>query len=307
MTTIPFDRRAIPEGLRFSGWTAGDGRVLRRFDWTQPSGAPVRGRLLFQTGRADFAEKYLETLAHWQRRGWDVTGFDWRGQGGSHSGTDDDPDMATMLADLHGFMAEWRADGAGPHVAIGHSMGGHLLLRMMAEGGVAVDAAVLVAPMLGLNSRPLPRRVAAGIAQAACCIGLGARPIWQPGGVADGRQARLTGDAVRYADELHWSTLFPAYAMRPVHWRWLADAYASIARLERRGVLERIVTPTLLIGATQDRLVDAAAIMAAAARLPAATVAMRDDAAHELLRETDAVRDAVLARIDGFIDGFGRA
>lgn len=307
MTTTLFDRRAIPQGLHFTGWTANDGRVLRRFDWTQPVGTAVRGRLLFQTGRADFAEKYFETLAHWHRRGWDVTGFDWRGQGGSRDGIGDDPDMATMLADLHAFMAAWRAEGAGPHVAIGHSMGGHLLLRLMADGGAVIDAAVLVAPMLGLNSRPLPPRLAAGIAWVARRIGMGARPIWQPGGVADGRQARLTGDAARYADELHWATLFPSYALRPVHWGWLADAYGSIARLERRGVLERIATPTLLIGATRDRLVDASAILAAAARLPAATLVMRDDAAHELLRETDAVRDAVLARIDGFIDGFGQA
>lgn len=50
MTTTPFDRRAIPQGLYFTGWTANDGRVLRRFDWTQPVGTAVRGRLLFQTG-----------------------------------------------------------------------------------------------------------------------------------------------------------------------------------------------------------------------------------------------------------------
>ena len=34
-------------------------------------------------GRGDFIEKYLETYAHFQAAGWNVTAFDWRGQGGS--------------------------------------------------------------------------------------------------------------------------------------------------------------------------------------------------------------------------------
>ena len=37
--------------------------------------------MLFAGGRSDFIEKYLESYAHWHRAGWDVTAFDWRGQG----------------------------------------------------------------------------------------------------------------------------------------------------------------------------------------------------------------------------------
>ncbi|GAA3250374.1 hypothetical protein GCM10020258_05200 [Sphingomonas yabuuchiae] len=36
---------------------------------------------MFQTGRADVIEKYLEVFAHLVGRGWSVTAFDWRGQG----------------------------------------------------------------------------------------------------------------------------------------------------------------------------------------------------------------------------------
>src|SRR3990170_2934385 len=74
-------RRCIPVGMNFSTWTAPDGWTLRRFDWPQP-GAP-RGKLLLLGGRGDFIEKYLEALAHWNASGWSLTGFDWRGQGGS--------------------------------------------------------------------------------------------------------------------------------------------------------------------------------------------------------------------------------
>ncbi|WP_240499932.1 alpha/beta hydrolase [Sphingomonas montana] len=304
---MPFDRRAIPRGLLFDCWTAPDGRAMRRFHWAQPDGRPPRGRLLFQTGRADFAEKYLETIAHWHAAGWDVTGFDWRGQGGSRGDGDGDGTgtsargIEAMLDDLRGFVRDWRRTDGVRHVAVGHSMGGHLLLRLLAERDVGIDRAVLVAPMLGLNSRPLPPMLAAGIARAAQRMGQGDRPLAHRRTAAIGRQGRLTGDADRYADETHWVGLHPAYRVVPPRWGWVAGAYRSIARLQAPGVLEGIAVPTLLVGTERDRLIDPRAIRAAAARMPAATLVMRTDGAHELLREVDAVRDAVLARIDAFL------
>ena len=284
--------------------TMTDGWQLRTFDWTQPPGHPVRGRMLFLTGRADFAEKYLETIAHWHGAGWDVSGFDWRGQGGSFAG-DGAVNLDRMLADLHAFVRVWVTAGAGPHVAIAHSMGGHLMLRLLADGMRDINAAVLVAPMLGLNTGRLPAPLAAAIARTARRLGLGARFVWRPGTGAAGRQQRLTTDAARYADELHWSGHVPDFAFRPPRWAWVADAYASIARLNRGGRLESIAVPILLIGTLRDALVDPAAIVAAAARIPTAEVEMRTTGAHELLREADPVRDAVLTRIDTFLDRFG--
>ena len=283
--------------------TMDDGWQLRRFDWLHPEAHPARGRMLFLTGRADFAEKYLETMAHWHRSGWTVTGFDWRGQGGSFAGAGP-VDLDRMLADLVAVVRDWRTPASGPHVAIAHSMGGHLLLRLLAEGMSGMDAAILIAPMLGLNTGSLPARWAAAIARTARATGFGDRPVWRPGTGMAGRHRRLTADADRYADELHWSARVPDYAMQPPRWRWVADAYASIRRLQRPGVLESIVVPTLLIGTVHDALVDPRAIRAAAARMPRAELDLRMTGAHELLRETDAIRHAVLARIDRFLDGF---
>ncbi|GGE78696.1 alpha/beta hydrolase [Sphingomonas prati] len=301
MPTPPFDRRTIPPGLSFAPWTAPDGWVLRRLHWPAPANRACRGRMLFQTGRGDFAEKYLETMAHWHARGWDISGFDWRGQGGSQRADGEEAGLGAMLDDLRAFAAEWRRADGMRHVAVGHSMGGHLLLRLLAEG-FEVDRAVLVAPMLGLKAGGLPASVAGAIARTAVTLGLGDRLIAARSAGTIGRQGRLTGDGERYADEAHWVGLYPAYRVLPPRWRWLAEAYASIARLEAAGVLEAVWVPTLLIGAERDQLVDARAIRAAAARMPAASLMMRGDAAHELLREVDAVRDAVLARIDAHLD-----
>ncbi|HWK35855.1 alpha/beta hydrolase, partial [Sphingomonas sp.] len=164
MSVSPIDRRAYPQGATIDRWIANDGYALRRFDWPAPGEADAspRGSILFQCGRGDIFEKYLETFAHWHRLGWRVTSLDWRGQGGSgrltdrpHVGHIDSFDR--YIADIGGFWRDWSAGAAGPRVAMGHSMGGHLMLRAMTERAVAPDAAVLIAPMLGLHAPIGPR------------------------------------------------------------------------------------------------------------------------------------------------------
>ena len=303
-----FDRRKLPEGMLFAGWVAPDGWTHRRFDW--PAAGRPRGSLLFQAGRADFIEKYLEPLAHWRAQGWGVAGFDWRGQGGSgrllaDPATGHQPSLDPLVDDLAAFVAAWRAKAPPPHVLIGHSMGGHVMLRLLAERAVAADAAVLVAPMLQLNSAWLPRRVAHAIAWLACRVGKAERRAWEQGEDPvriRTLQRRLTHCVERHADAAWWKDRRPELGLGPPSWGWLAAAYRSISGLEEEGVLERVRTPLLLLGAERDRLVRGDAIRAAARRLPDAELVMSPDAAHELLRESDAIRLPMLAAIDRFLD-----
>jgi lysophospholipase len=306
--TMP-DRRTMPAEMIVSRWIAPDGWDHRRYEW--PAGSTAgRGSILFQAGRADYIEKYLEPLAHWHERGWHLSGFDWRGQGRSGRLLADPrtghlASIDPLVDDLAAFVAAWRAETPGPHVLIGHSMGGHVMLRLMAEQGVAVDAAVLAAPMLGVNSAPLPGWAARSIARAACRVGRSERRAWEP---RDNpathrlRQRALTHCEDRYADSAWWKAGQPDLGLGPPSWGWIAAAFASTAALRRPGVLERTAVPILLIGAERDRLVTAGAIRAAAARLPAAELHMVPDAAHELLREADAVRLPIMAHIDQFLD-----
>src|SRR5436853_3108881 len=147
MHSPAFDRRAVPRDARFGIWTAGDGWAYRTLERRQPDGAKARGSLLFAGGRGDFIEKYLEIHDHWHRAGWNVTAFDWRGQGGSQG---DKPagwldSFETVVGDLAGLIEAWRSETPSPHVVVGHSMGGHVLLRTLADRHPQIDAAVLVA------------------------------------------------------------------------------------------------------------------------------------------------------------------
>lgn len=311
MPIASFDRRAIPAGARFSTWPAPDGWPYRLLHWPREEGKAARGSLLFANGRGDFVEKYVEADAWWHEKGWDVTAFDWRGQGGSQGdirgGHLDSFDP--LIADLDALIADWRARTPGPHVVVGHSMGGHLLLRALVDRKPPVDAAVLVAPMIRINSGALPHWMAAATAATMCALGFGRVPAWHvpktPAAPGSFRQSILTGSRERFEDELWWWTQHPEFNLYAPTWGWLHAAYLSCAQLgpER---LRKVETPILLIGTDRDRLVSAPAIREAAAALPDAELLMFANAAHEILREADAVRIRAFERIDAFFDAHAR-
>lgn len=305
-----FNRRAIPAQAVESRWTAPDGWQVRRIDWPEP--ADCRGSLLFLPGRGDAYEKYLETLDHWYRQGWRVTGADWRGQAGSgRLGTDavtgHVDDFAVWVGDLAGLWAGWKAETPGPHVLAAHSMGGQVALRALAERRVDPEAMVLSAPMLGLHGYGLPYAVLHGVAEMMGRMGDRRRPAWKwsekPGEVPADRINLLTHDASRYADELWWRDRRPELVMGPGSWGWLERAYASIRGLERPGLLETVQAPVFIVATSADKLVSPAAIERAARRLPhGELLEFGPEARHEILRETDAVRDRAIAAIDDFLD-----
>lgn len=302
-----FDRRAHPADARFGTWTAPDGWIYRRMDWPRASGSPARGSLLFAGGRGDFIEKYLEAYDHWRQRGWDVTAFDWRGQGGSRGDAPPgSPESLNLLVgDLAALIVDWRKGSDGPHVAVGHSMGGHVLLRTLAERQPSLDAAVLVAPMIAINSGPMPHLGASWLASTVSLFGWRDHPAWhQPAEAPPAgsfRQSILTSSPERYEDETWWWGKQPGFNLGVPSWGWLDAAYRASARLTP-AALGKVELPVLLIGTERDRLVSPAAIRRAAALLPRSELLMFDDSGHEILREADKVRLEAHARIDAFLD-----
>ena len=306
-----FDRRMIPSGVVESRWPAPDGYRVRRIDWPTGAGAP-RGSLLYLPGRADFYEKYLETLDHWSACGWTVTAMDWRGQAGSgrlggDAVTGHIGDFSIWVDDLAAAWRQWCDATPGPHVLVAHSMGGHLALRALAERRIDPDAVVLVAPMLGFLPQGVPTALLHAAARIMARLGDPRRPAWKwsekPGALPADRSVLLTHDPQRYADEEWWRVHRPELVMGPGSWGWVERALASIRLLERPGVLEAVATPVLVVATEADRLVSFRAIERAVRRLPGAGfVRFGPEARHEILREADGVRDRALAAIDDFLD-----
>lgn len=296
-------RRSLPPEAQWET-VALDGWPVRTVRW-----AGTGGSILFVAGRADFIEKYAEAYWQWQAEGFGVATFDWRGQGLSgrlgrdaHGGHGE---FNRWVDDLAALAAWFTAAMPAPHFIVGHSMGGHLTLRHLARGA-AIDRAVLLAPMLGIRLAAAAPGAVRLLADAASRFGLGTRyaPLQRGYGDWQRRPERrdlLTACADRFDDEHWWIEREPGLALGGTTYGWLSSALASIDALFAPGVLERIRTPLLILTGEHERLVDVAAMRAAAARLPAARLEVIAGGRHELLREIDPIRTETHRRIATFL------
>src|SRR5262249_52991217 len=155
-----------------------------------------------------------------------------------------------------------------------------------------LDAAVLVAPMLGMHTAPIPAAFAPLVAKGMSLLLGRRRPAWRvdkDSPAARIRQVNLTSCEERFADEQWWKAREPGYELGAPRGGGLAAAFRSV-RKPTAEQLRGLRTPILLLGTDRDRLVSPAAIRRAAALLPDAELHMFAEAAHELLRESDPVR-----------------
>ncbi|MEO0344510.1 MAG: alpha/beta hydrolase, partial [Pseudomonadota bacterium] len=131
---------------------AADGKRLRMVSW---SGGKKGTILLFQ-GRTEYAEKYGEVVQQLLDRGMSVATCDWRGQGLSEryarhyqiGEVDDFSDYQYDVEALMSFAKKKRLPK--PYIALGHSLGGGILLRAL-HNGLDVKAAIFSSPMWGIQ------------------------------------------------------------------------------------------------------------------------------------------------------------
>ena len=288
--------------------TTPDGARLRWAAWPEPEGR-VRGTVLILNGRSEFIEKYRETAGELIARGFRVFGFDWRGQGlssrtpmGDETGHYDSFDPlvrdAALLIDR-----VVRPAGEGKLILLGHSMGGHLALRLLADRPDLAAGAILTAPMVMPIAQPYARQAARLLSPMAAVLGRGRRYALGEGGydaqrLLDPRRL-LSSDPVRNRIQADWFRDHPDYRVSGITWGWLAAAFRSGAAILRQAPSIRVPVLTLLAG--QERLVDNAASRRVAQRMPQCRVSVYPDARHEILMERDDIRSAFWRDADDFL------
>ncbi|MFZ0613250.1 MAG: alpha/beta hydrolase [Desulfobacterales bacterium] len=307
MTALGFSDRAP---VRFGTFTTADNTRLRSGRW-DPGGLQARGSVVLLGGRKEFIEKYAETAADLNRRGLAVFSFDWRGQGLSGRRLPDRlkgyvRDYRHYVRDLTEFFQNCvQPEAARPVFILAHSMGAHVALRFLHRHPQAVDKAVLVSPMIDIDTKPFPRWLVAGLAGLGRLIG--AEEALVPG--SDKRTTvdrpfegnSLTADPRCFAVEKNAVALNPDLALGGVTFAWLSATLASIAHIRRPGYLERIHMPLLMVAAAADRVVSVAAERRACRRLPDCRLVVIPGASHEILMETDTIRSQFWRAFDDFI------
>ena len=127
MKLVSIPANPVPDGVVAGAVKTSDGVNLRFARWAPPPGR--KGTVVVMQGRAEFIEKYFETVRDLRARGFAVATFDWRGQGLSDRRLSDRHkgyvrNFANYITDLEAVMEQVVLPDCPPPIfALGHSMG----------------------------------------------------------------------------------------------------------------------------------------------------------------------------------------
>lgn len=287
-------------------WFHGAGGVKLRAALFPAKGAPI-GSVVLSSGRTEPIEKYFETVEDLRARGLTVLVQEWRGQGLSHRELKDRlaghaSGHQAFLNDYHALLAHFGPRLPKPWYAVGHSMGGCLTLLALAHGEARhFEACLLSAPMLGIQTGGLPPLVARAIAGFNVLIGRGGGYARPNGPESTFEQNRLTHDRARWTRNVEQVKQHPDLALGNPTWGWLDFAFRATAYLARPANLKSVTIPVVICSAEEDKLVDNAAQKAVAASLPKGEFINVPGAYHEILMETDTMRNIFLRALDAIL------
>ncbi len=299
-----------PEGVHAGYFTTPDRIRLRYATFPKTAGA-ARGTICLVQGRTEYIEKYFETVADFQKRGFCVATFDWRGQGGSdrlipdrrlgHVRQFDD-----YWTDLRAFHANiLLPDCPAPYYLVGHSMGGLVSLIAAARDRMMFDRMFLSAPMVGLPGQPLSFGGMAAVADIASFFGLGRMAVGRAADEVPSTRGfpgnPLTSDLGRYMITVDTWAERPDLIVGKPTFRWAGAAMHAMAEAARDAFPAAIKVPVLMLAAARDEVVSTAWTEQLGLRMRTGRHMVVPAARHELFMETDAIRAQVFAAFDAFI------
>lgn len=282
-----------------------EGTRIRVLHITAPTDQP-RGSLIFSPGRTEFIEKYLESLADFSARGFTILVVDPRGQGLSDRALEDPiisyvRDFQEYADDFGEAVRQFDPLLPKPHILLGHSMGGTIVLQSILSGVLNPSAVVTSAPMLGLFDLETP--VMAWVIRALAFMGLRAQDLpfqkQRKGEPIAFEINKLTSDPVRYARWAEFFKNFPRLRVGAPSFGWVSAAMRSMAYVHRNA--DKLKIPSLVVAAGADPIVDPASNREFAAN-SGSQFHIVPGALHELLMEQDVYRDQFFAVFDAFLE-----
>ena len=254
-----------------------DGLPLFLHDW--PHAAP-RGTVLIVHGLGEHGGRYAHVAAQLNAWGWRVLAHDHRGHGrrGGERGRIASDDA--LLRDLSLVIDAARAGSTGPLLLLGHSMGGLIAARFVAEGLQAapapwhreVDGLVLSSPALRIGMNGFQKLLLATLGPLApnLAVANGLEPSWVS------RDPAVV--AAYVADPLVHDRITPRLT------RFIVDGGEFV-----RGVAPRWRVPTLLMWAGSDRCVAPSGCAEFAAAAPKAVLQAQvfEPLYHEIFNEPE--------------------
>ncbi len=310
MELVAIPENPVPEGAVLVGLTTQDGVQLRAARWTWCS--TPRGTIVVLPDRAEFIEKYFETISELLARDFAVVALDWRGQGLSerqlrnrHKSHIDDfeiyeRDLAALKEQILDALCPQ------PWFALGHCMAAAILIQQARAGRSPFARIVVTSPMIDFYRLPL-KTGARILVEGLDILGLGGafvpggrgRPVFLQSFV----ETVLTSDPIRYARTAAILKAAPELGVGDPTIGWTNAAFRLMRQFEDADYPRRTLTPILVIAAGADRVVSTPATELFAGRLKAGRFITLPYARHDVLTERDRLRTQFWAAFDAFIPG----
>jgi len=313
MKLVSIPANPVPDNVVSGVIKTPDNVSLRFARWAPPPGR--RGTVVVLQGRAEYIEKYFETVRDLRARGFAVATFDWRGQGLSDRALSDKRkghvrNFNEFATDLSAIMEQVVLPDCPPPIyALAHSMGGAIAVATCHDGSRWFERVVLSAPMIALPPSPLTR-IAGPLARTLRVFGSGSAYVPSGNGGLTGKQEfitnPLTSDPVRYARNAAVLEEEPELGLGAPTVAWADAALRLMKRFAEPGYAGRIRQPILMVAAGRDEVVSTAAIEQFGMNLLAGRHLILPGAKHEILQEQDLYRGQFWAAFDAFVPGTPR-
>ncbi len=265
---------SLPEST-LSPFVARDGENIAVQDWPLPARFASRGTVLIVHGLGEHAGRYDAVARGLNDWGFVVRGYDQYGHGSSGGPRGGLPSATRLLDDLGDLVDDTRTrmEASAPLILLGHSMGGLVAAQFVARKIRPVSALVLSSPALDAGLNLVQKALLAVLPKIApdLRIGNGVNPSFishDPAVVAAYKADKLVHDRISARLALFIAEGGPAVVAQAPRWK----------------------TPTLLLYAGDDLLVNPAGSQAFAAAAPQNVVTTQcfDDLYHEIFNEVHA-------------------
>ena len=239
--------------------------------------------------------------------------MDWRGQGGSdrlldnpgkghvRSFRDYDRDLAQLMTEVV------LPQCPPPYIGLGHSLGGHILLRHAPARDSWFQRILVTAPMIELAQErtKMSQGSVRAYTEIFCALGLGR--MFVLGGTARPAETGpfegnfVTGDRERYERARAVLLAAPEISLGSPTVGWLRAACRSMATLQAPDYPRSVRVPTLMVAAGRDQIVSTTRIEAFALRLKLGSHVLIAPSKHEILMESDDIRARFWATFDAYL------
>ncbi len=287
-----------------------DGALLRYRHYKPLTQSNVKPNILICPGRATAIEKFENVIEGLRDRGYNVWVMDWRGQGLSTREAGRKgyiEDYRVYLNDLDLFIRTFlKTDfSTRPLVVLAQSMGGHITLRYIADHPGLIDAAVLTAPMLDINTGIYTTPVAHALSKLMVWLGLGKSYVYKQGDYNPVNQP-FEGNILTYNQELfyyhrHLQIDNPDIIVGGVTFGWVKASLDSIGYLNQPDTLKKINVPIHIYAADEEEVVNNAPLDFVSKHIPNCRYEILQGTRHQLLAEREEVLEHIYNGIDQFI------